>query len=398
MIAEKATRIPMEVLLDREIFAPLAMNDSYLRILDSQEDRRVDGYFPVELPLPSWFINLLSRKLEVKGPYIETTNAYDPSMAWASGAIVSTTEDLAKLVKALFDGKLISPSLLKEMKVMRSGTTLGFPVEYGLGLMKTPTEHGDGFGHGGLAPGYQVATNYLENLDLTLVVGQNMGPGQVYSLFHNLLDQAVYGSRGQHLPLAPESLPGELARDSIHLRIKGQLNKAVLGFELYPKTVGYSVQRHKLWSPKLEYPYSSFQVQLTKVRDQEYLVLRASSGDFLFASETKVGASVPFLEVFVKNDGLHQLSAARNGQSLRGDKFSVYSGVRTFTEAGIEICIAKVLDANRQIHVQLGSNGKTRLNLQDNLKFAGNIPLRKAKKKDLAISFYGSNTTICSSN
>ncbi|MEV3986346.1 serine hydrolase domain-containing protein [Nonomuraea sp. NPDC049758] len=73
---------------------------------------------------------------------------FNPTMAGAAGEIISTTGDVNRFYRALFQGKLLRPDLLKEMK--DPGTTEG----YGLGLELAPLPCGTAFGHGGGAPGY----------------------------------------------------------------------------------------------------------------------------------------------------------------------------------------------------------------------------------------------------
>ena len=67
MIAEKTMGESAEVLLDRYIFTPLGMNDTYLRLIESEKYRRINGYFPMNIPVPDWLINILSSKIEKIG-------------------------------------------------------------------------------------------------------------------------------------------------------------------------------------------------------------------------------------------------------------------------------------------------------------------------------------------
>jgi CubicO group peptidase (beta-lactamase class C family) len=48
-----------------------------------------------------------------------------PTIRFAAGSIVSTTRDMAQFIKALFDGKLISPESLNTMKTQREGEGMG---------------------------------------------------------------------------------------------------------------------------------------------------------------------------------------------------------------------------------------------------------------------------------
>ncbi|MFD0883589.1 serine hydrolase domain-containing protein [Streptosporangium algeriense] len=73
---------------------------------------------------------------------------FNPTMAGAAGEIISTTGDINRFYRALFQGRLLRPGLLKEMR--DPGTAGG----YGLGLELAPLPCGTAFGHGGGAPGY----------------------------------------------------------------------------------------------------------------------------------------------------------------------------------------------------------------------------------------------------
>jgi D-alanyl-D-alanine carboxypeptidase len=73
---------------------------------------------------------------------------FNPTMAGAAGEIVTTTEDLNRFFRALFQGRLLRPALLKEMK------DVGATKEYGLGLEMGHLPCGAALGHSGGAPGY----------------------------------------------------------------------------------------------------------------------------------------------------------------------------------------------------------------------------------------------------
>ncbi|MEV4170768.1 serine hydrolase domain-containing protein [Nonomuraea sp. NPDC049709] len=73
---------------------------------------------------------------------------FNPTMAGASGEIISTTEDLNRFFRALFQGRLLLPAQLKEMK------DLAAAKEYGLGLEVGSLPCGTAWGHGGGTHGY----------------------------------------------------------------------------------------------------------------------------------------------------------------------------------------------------------------------------------------------------
>jgi CubicO group peptidase (beta-lactamase class C family) len=58
----------------------------------------------------------------------------DTSWAWAAGAMVSTTADLARFYQALLGGQLLAPELLKQMRTTVDASQPGRGMRYGLGL------------------------------------------------------------------------------------------------------------------------------------------------------------------------------------------------------------------------------------------------------------------------
>ena len=74
--------------------------------------------------------------------------------AGASGAIVSTVDDVARFYQALFSGELLPPEMLREMfRTVPTGATPG-SNQQGLGVYRYERECGFAWGHGGVAAGY----------------------------------------------------------------------------------------------------------------------------------------------------------------------------------------------------------------------------------------------------
>ncbi|MFI1977848.1 serine hydrolase domain-containing protein [Streptomyces wedmorensis] len=92
---------------------------------------------------------------------------WNPSWAWAAGAMISDLEDLRRWAKILATGELLSPATqAQRMKTLPTG----FPgTSYGLGILDT-----DGWiGHNGSIPGYETVTVYLPSQKATLVLMMN---------------------------------------------------------------------------------------------------------------------------------------------------------------------------------------------------------------------------------
>ena len=92
------------------------------------------------------------------------------SSAWAAGSLVSTPEDLAKFLTALYDGQLISEAALEQM------LDVG-PEGYGLGIGTMPpgSEPGGYYGHGGAIDGYlSFMAGDPETGDIVIVLSNDM--------------------------------------------------------------------------------------------------------------------------------------------------------------------------------------------------------------------------------
>jgi D-alanyl-D-alanine carboxypeptidase len=88
--------------------------------------------------------------------------------AGASGAIVSTVEDVARFYHALFSGELLPPELLREMfRTVPTGATPG-SNQQGLGIFRYQRACGFAWGHGGVAAGY--TTSVMASRDGTHIV------------------------------------------------------------------------------------------------------------------------------------------------------------------------------------------------------------------------------------
>jgi D-alanyl-D-alanine carboxypeptidase len=94
------------------------------------------------------------------GSWPPDVTAVSPTIAWGSGAFVSTVGDMETLMRGLLRGRLVSRSLLREMKRPTPGSlaALGQGAEagtYGLGLQHFTWSSACGvWGHTGAFPGY----------------------------------------------------------------------------------------------------------------------------------------------------------------------------------------------------------------------------------------------------
>jgi D-alanyl-D-alanine carboxypeptidase len=139
MIVEAVTGNALGDELRRRIFRPLRLRGSSL---------------PSGPTIPRPYANGYAFALgQAEGPPAEFT-AFDPSLAWAAGGIVSDLDDLQKFFRALLRGKLLPAALLAEMK---TPVPTGQGYGYGLGIVVIDTPSGPVFGHSGAIPGFRDA-------------------------------------------------------------------------------------------------------------------------------------------------------------------------------------------------------------------------------------------------
>ncbi|MFD9124178.1 serine hydrolase domain-containing protein [Kitasatospora sp. NPDC059571] len=95
---------------------------------------------------------------------VQDATDWNPSWAWAAGAMISDLHDLRHWAEVVATGALLRPETQRERL-----TTLptGFPgTSYGLGIFET----GGWIGHNGSIPGYETVTVYLPSQRATLVI------------------------------------------------------------------------------------------------------------------------------------------------------------------------------------------------------------------------------------
>ena len=98
--------------------------------------------------------------------------AINPQFEWTGGGIASTSEDLARWAKALYEGRAFDASLLPQA-LDGVPARLGRDVRYGLGIMLRPTPLGMTWGHSGFFPGYLTEVMYFPDTRIAIAVQVN---------------------------------------------------------------------------------------------------------------------------------------------------------------------------------------------------------------------------------
>jgi D-alanyl-D-alanine carboxypeptidase len=135
LIAEKAGGAPLERQLRARLFGPLGLRATSF-VPGLIRGRHVHGHRPP------------SHQGIVTGLPADTSD--EPARwTWAAGAIVSTADDVQRFFAALLQGRIVGPTLLREMEeLVPAGAN-----RYGLGIATFPTPCGPAWGHTGNVQG-----------------------------------------------------------------------------------------------------------------------------------------------------------------------------------------------------------------------------------------------------
>jgi D-alanyl-D-alanine carboxypeptidase len=165
MIIERVTQSRYYDLLRKRLLRPLKLNDTV-----PSDSRRIPGLAQGYAGEKNVFGG--SDAMLINGQF-----AINPQFEWTGGGIASTSADLARWAKLLYEGKAFDPALLPEM-FKGVPARLGPETKYGLGVIIRPTKLGVAYGHSGFFPGYLTEMLYFPAQKFALAVQVNTSVGQ----------------------------------------------------------------------------------------------------------------------------------------------------------------------------------------------------------------------------
>ncbi len=174
LIIEKATGKSYEDNLRSRILKPLKLKSTYL-----QKGQPATGALPVAY---------------YEMPFKFTTSEWNASQGWAAGAVVSTSEDFATFLRALFNGKLFKkPATLALMRSYppAGSKALGEGTVYCHGML----ENQGVLGHGGQTLGFLSDGGYIPEIDTTFVIWSNAGSGKTSRLVVPAIAKVLRGEK-----------------------------------------------------------------------------------------------------------------------------------------------------------------------------------------------------------
>jgi len=159
MIVEQITGRPIGEVIEERILKPLGLTATRFPA-DDEPGVPVPaavGYLPTSTSAPS--------DGDTSGD-LRPVTVINPTFAWASGAMTSTVDDLARWAAEVTVGTLISPELQAQRLQTRRFTEVDVDYGYGLGVMNTK----DMFGHTGGIVGFGAVMTRFPAADATFVV------------------------------------------------------------------------------------------------------------------------------------------------------------------------------------------------------------------------------------
>ncbi len=102
----------------------------------------------------------------------------NPQLEWTGGGYASTSQDLARWAKMMYEGKAYDPSLLPQVLDGVAAPMLGRESKYGLGVIIRKTQAGTSYGHSGFFPGYFTDMMYFPDSKIAVAVQVNTSVGK----------------------------------------------------------------------------------------------------------------------------------------------------------------------------------------------------------------------------
>src|SRR6185436_19965046 len=102
----------------------------------------------------------------------------NPQLEWTGGGYASTSIELARWAKLMYEGKAYDASLLPQVLDGVAAPMLGRDAKYGLCVIIRKTQAGTTYGHSGFFPGYMTDMMYFPEDKIAVAVQVNTSVGR----------------------------------------------------------------------------------------------------------------------------------------------------------------------------------------------------------------------------
>jgi D-alanyl-D-alanine carboxypeptidase len=175
LIIEEVTGTPAHVVLREVLFDPAGATNAYLTPAEFPDTDVVAGYARGELADALAALPALGGFVEDAsvGEYVDITVAPQEvltSAGWTGGGIEARATDIARIIRAMFDGTVLDEASIERFTEKVDGQN------YALGISVDEFDGYTAYSHGGGVPGFRSHAVYIPELDLALAVSSNLVP------------------------------------------------------------------------------------------------------------------------------------------------------------------------------------------------------------------------------
>ncbi len=177
MIIEKVTSQKYYETLSQRFLTPLELIDTI-----PMDRRDISGVAQGYAPLSHQLFGIPEHVIK-DGLFV-----FHPSLEWTGGGLVSTTSDLVRWAKALYEGQALTPGVLTEMLTSVASETeppdqFGRVFGYGLGVSVVNSDFGICYRHGGFFPGYHSFLAYYPDQKVAIAMQINTDSSEIEAHF-----------------------------------------------------------------------------------------------------------------------------------------------------------------------------------------------------------------------
>lgn len=167
LIIEQASALSYYQQLSKRILIPLQLSDTL-----ALDRRDISGLVPGQAPKSQRLFGI-PQQVVADGKLV-----FHPSLEWTGGGLVSTSVDLVRWAKALFEHKAISAIAVNDIltsiaKPAQSPDQLDRVYGYGLGINIVPSKFGTCYRHNGFFPGYHSILGYYPDTKIAIAMQIN---------------------------------------------------------------------------------------------------------------------------------------------------------------------------------------------------------------------------------
>ncbi len=166
MIIERVTSRPFFEEAERRLIKPLKLKDTIPQKSPKMKGV-VQGYAGAGNPFGGKDAMIANGRFVI-----------NPQLEWTGGGYASTSGDLARWAKAMYEGRAFDAQFLPQMLDGVAAPMLGKETKYGLGVIIRKTPAGTSYGHSGFFPGYMTDVMYFPDKEFAVAVQVNTSVGR----------------------------------------------------------------------------------------------------------------------------------------------------------------------------------------------------------------------------